>query len=329
MPVSRLFFSTLLTLFSFHPFVQAKNLCSGPRVFFANGMNNDKGTAWDSAGHLREVLHNRSGELDKIRWDNRVQLVYNYDDIMPLELLQVFLQKRAESFDVIWDAIYYLTRAPDWARDIVESFRARASVLVDKANLDEQISLYEGYLNRNYSLITVAHSQGNLFTNRAFKSLSQRFEDNQMQMISVATPANFVFAGGPHLTLNSDGIINSLRLVSSVIILPPLPSNATNTFPRPGRFDHQFVRHYLKGIPSGGKILDHVVRSMTKASQGEESQVSHDEYELLLSCLPDLEALDLAVFRPEACIKMCQTLSAYMNSYDCSSACESYCNCPL
>ena len=57
-------------------------------------------------------------------------------------------------------------------------------------------------------ILTIAHSQGNFFTNFAFSALDINHEYSQrLNMVSVATPAGFVFNHGSYINLKSDCVV--------------------------------------------------------------------------------------------------------------------------
>jgi hypothetical protein len=96
-----------------------------------------------------------------------------------------------------------------------------------------------------FRVLIVAHSQGNFFANNILedhysgpKTLHWDFEKKSARLVSVATPSSHV-EDGEYTTLQSDGVIRTIPRA--------LPPNSQNTQPSPGRFDHEFVKHYLKG----------------------------------------------------------------------------------
>ena len=98
-------------------------------------------------------------------------------------------------------------------------------------DLSSQIKNYKATLESGFKIITVAHSQGNFYTNFAFEQI----KSPNVKMISVATPASYVFGNGPYFTFKSDGII---KYVSTALEL-------NQTKPNPGFFDHRFIEDYL------------------------------------------------------------------------------------
>ena len=76
--------------------------------------------------------------------------------------------------------------------------------------LSEQADAYMESVSLGHGVITVAHSQGNFFTNEAFKLITGEHKKSWMKpylhMIGVAPPSTEVFNGGSHVLFDNDTI---------------------------------------------------------------------------------------------------------------------------
>lgn len=109
--------------------------------------------------------------------------------------------------------------------------------LTDTSSL--HTSTYEADLLAGKRVLILSHSQGNLFTNDAVATVSQR-QPNFAQSIGfygVATPATSHYNNADYVTADDDRIINALRLLENI-----LPANIDND---PGiRGDNRdFINH--------------------------------------------------------------------------------------
>lgn len=141
------------------------NIC-GPSAhfFFANGMNNSQDEADDSARALDTLLNRRLMEqqLSKVSF----RIAYNYDDRLPLELLEAYQQKSVESMELFWRWTNNWVAAPEWFQEIVKKFmKSYQENILSYSDTSRQVTLYKSLLENNHSIFVLGHSQGNLFTN--------------------------------------------------------------------------------------------------------------------------------------------------------------------
>lgn len=105
---------------------------------------------------------------------------------------------------------------------------------------------YKADLIAGKRVIVIAHSQGNLFTNEAIRSviLSESDRSDSIGMIGVASPAASRVNQSPYFTAHDDVIINGLRLLRNV-----LPSNIDNdpgiTNDNRNWSNHSFISSYF------------------------------------------------------------------------------------
>lgn len=108
---------------------------------------------------------------------------------------------------------------------------------------DDAIFMVTKYDNESFSkkhnVLLVAHSQGNLFGNKMY-TLMNEAQKKKFRMVSVATPADHVAGGGPHVTATGDYVIRPIP--------NSLPSNIAG-------FGHTFIGTYLN-VSGGGVVGD-------------------------------------------------------------------------
>ncbi|MBY0385295.1 hypothetical protein K2X05_09065 [bacterium] len=188
------------------------------------------------------------------------------------ELLEALLQKKNEFTSQFWYWIFNLEKSPKWFQQIIKN-RIQRLELNNLSSVDsEHMACYGKDLLDGRSIVVVAHSQGNFFTNSSANMLDIQFFPikSHFKMISVATPASSVTNHGPHFTLLSDGVIKWIP--------NSLPANSSNTKPTPGIFDHAFIEHYLSGQPTGSNIVNAVHEAFKKlASTTKNPENDEDE----------------------------------------------------
>lgn len=215
--------------------------CNSPKVlYFANGMFNDRVSANESKNELHKELQKKYPS-DKFE---SVLLAFNTNEAVLLQLHQVFRQKVTDINVSFWLSFADLLKTNKKEVSKILSKYMDGAKLLD-ADLSRQIESYQGSIKNGWSIITVAHSQGNFYTNSAFDSLNT---NNTTSMISVATPASRVFQDGPYFTFKSDGVIS----IVPTALLPNLTKEPA------GLFDHEFVKHYLGDKKANDQILSAV-----------------------------------------------------------------------
>lgn len=227
--------------------------CNSPKVlYFANGMFNDRVGANESKDELQKKLQ-RKYPSDKFA---TVKLAFNTDEAALIQLHQVFRQKVTDINVSFWKSFANLLQVnPKDVSTILSKYIAVEKLL--DVDLSLQIKSYQASLKNGWSIITVAHSQGNFYTNSAFDNLNV---GNMTSMISVATPASRVFQDGPYFTFKSDGIIG----------LFPTALSPNLTKEPAGLFDHEFIKHYLGDKTTHDQILLAVHETYNNATEASE-----------------------------------------------------------
>jgi hypothetical protein len=260
----RIFLTLLFCLFSRPAFSYCEKTVM--HLFFANGMFNSQLSSRISY----QAILRRVSLPPEVAVRTSVQFVaYNTDENILNQLFEVARQKSADSKVNFWRYLSHLSGAPDWFKSVAAQYQ-KAFVfeeVLKNRDLRIQIASYQKILeNRRHHLLTIAHSQGNFFTNFAFAHMAnQPGVRLRLNVISVATPAIFVFNHGPYVTLKSDCVISKMPLA--------LPANSIS---EPAGFcDHEFVVNYLGGAESLGKI-ESAVHAAVKTTADSEIPLALD-----------------------------------------------------
>jgi len=189
------------------------------------------------------------------KWEPKYSsYVYNGSEGLK-DLIEVYEQKVGESTVDFWKWTAAPGDAPDWFSSTYRNFflgrfeKMRSIESMNNRLHSHIIKLVDG---GGLKLMLVPHSQGNLFVNEAYTGIKSEnklmFNSSELKarVVSVATPANKIESENAYTTLNSDWVIRSIP--------NSLPSNAANSIPNPGLFDHEFVKHYLLGDTSSVQI---------------------------------------------------------------------------
>jgi hypothetical protein len=210
-------------------------------LFFANGMFNQKKHARDSLDNLKTTIAQKNSEL---LFDD-YEVAYNTNENALLQLLQVYEQKSLETKISFFDWLGKFTGFEnDSAFKKIIKFYLSEEIAKDQ-DLKLQVQQYIKYLGNDYKIVTVAHSQGNFYTNFSFAHI----KSENTKMISVATPANHVYEMGPYFTFKSDGIIAYI----------PTSLTPNRDKKQAGYFDHEFVEDYLKDADVSKEIINAIL----------------------------------------------------------------------
>lgn len=118
----------------------------------------------------------------------------------------------------------------------------------DSDQVDANVRLYRAELALTNKVILVAHSNGNVYADEAYRRLTP-LERTSVGVVSVATLLGHVPGDGPYVTLEEDTFLLGFP--------GHLPANTTNT----GGFCpdvvgcHGFVEFYIEGSASGPRIV--------------------------------------------------------------------------
>lgn len=292
----------------------AEKSCRDPLMLvYMNGVLNTRIDAEDSLLALTARLKGESFQSAGLTWKpSQIQLGYNPTHGL-MDLVEAYEQKRGENASDFWNWISDLTHAPEWFRQLAQVAVAFEHPTPERERLSLMGSRAASLVLDGYRVLVVAHSQGNFFANDLISSVeSLWYEDEQasLRMVSVATPASKA-RRGEHTTLSSDGFIRAIPHA--------LPANASNSFPSPGLFDHEFVKHYLNGNGAGPQIESQIYRQASIL--GEVGSAESRTCQKWFKKLP-IQGLD---FR--ACQTTCLSAVTDLGTFDCGNRCSQMCHC--
>jgi hypothetical protein len=240
-------------------------------LIFANGMRNTLQEAELSLQLLRQSViddlkyqsEQRHQSLRTGWSSDRVALAYNFKDELLDEFREVFRQKKTERAISFWKWYHESVEASQILKEIIhEEMMMCENESRLSETLYEQMQLYDDLYRKGFRAVVVAHSQGNLFSNMIFEALEEKRGKGRsgLAVVAVATPASYVAGSGRHFTLTSDGVINRIlpTFTDNPNYLKPLRPNVSNTTPKPGNFDHEFIEFYLGGDIAGPRIKNQI-----------------------------------------------------------------------
>lgn len=189
---------------------------------------------------LAEVFDQRSIELDGVlanRWEVFWDVAsgrHSSPKSLTGQLLGQLIDARRVLADLV-DATFNATLgqiAAGWSRLLANPPTA--------ADMASQLAKLRGYAEDDFTLLLVAHSQGNLFVNAAVDGVRSAKPGVQAQVVHIA-PASPTLRG-PHLLADIDLVINGLR-VQGVSSVPPI--NVSLFYSTEDASGHMLVATYL------------------------------------------------------------------------------------
>ena len=174
-------------------------------LYFANGMNGesevDVQKMW--LDYVDTLSHSSTYPDLYIKPDN-AKVAYNASELGGLgDFFEVEMQKVVG--DVIsWAKAQRLLKEYVLNNTLIEYYNAK-SQLFNFSDLHTQIESYKTDLRAGHSIIVVAHSQGNFFTNKVYETLSP-CQQKYFKMIGVASPSFVISGGGPRISFDNDPV---------------------------------------------------------------------------------------------------------------------------
>lgn len=260
-------------------------LCEPPEGYmigFFNGVWNTERQATDSLKAMENSLFDRSA-VEKGYF--KFELFYNQTSSYMDDLFETFSQRMQEQFDInlrnrweiYWESLNgsssqsddevpsFSTIIADVDPRLAESFEEWRQQVYDYTTIfihpdtsrDTAIhaNQIKNLITEKHKLILVAHSQGNLFVNRAYDAAMTLTDSNSVKVIHVA-PAS-VRLNGPYVLADRDRVINAMRPLSGQF--GPVPAaNVELDFVKMLRYDisgHTFVDTYLNRINSAPDMI--------------------------------------------------------------------------
>lgn len=176
-------------------------------LYYANGIliQNSKFEAEKIWEEKAVKLLADSQELRKNIYSYKVAYNHSYSTIS--DLFEAFIQKtEAESgYKVTWEAFKLFVGLKLKKADDLLSLAENVNNSVESHDLTNHINAYKDSIKSGHGVIVISHSQGNLFTNRAYGKLDEWMKPYFHNM-GVATPAHEVASGGPYVTFDNDPI---------------------------------------------------------------------------------------------------------------------------
>lgn len=218
------------------PGLSSAQSCPGPAdIYYVNGVRNNFDTADTSRYRLAEVITQSTTVGCSTP---SVFLNWNKSDGLSADLSQA-RQQLAEG------------------------------VSINDSDLIDHLANYRRSIQSHRKVIVVAHSQGNLYANKAFDVLATDPIDinNAFSIVAVATPASFV-AGQPspcvdrcrYVTLFEDRVATFVFPLVNIGVLPWNTANALIC--QINSSCHNFVSDYLGGANSRSKLIGLIAASM-------------------------------------------------------------------
>lgn len=228
-------------------------------AYFGNGVFNTPEDAKHSAKvfgkQLKAYLSSKHPDLISLLANpGPMEVAYNFNEPWAMQILQAVVQKGRSEERFFFKRLAELSDAPAWFRELVRQ-KGRLgdeAFQITDSDLREHLSRYRKHLKDDDGVLIIPHSQGNMYATAAISILN---DTNKwaipVRINPIASPL-FEETHEDHLndaaytTLTSDGVIRLL----SPHHLPPNCSNQPS-----GSFDHEFIKHYVRGNNSGPKIF--------------------------------------------------------------------------
>lgn len=171
-----------------------------------------------------------------------------------LQIADAMAQRGVDYAANFWQYWNVSIAPPSWFQDLQRTLITSAAS-VFQPDLITQELFYSAELGAGHKIVIVTHSQGALYANSAYEvviGLSGHQQD--LHIVSVASPATYVAGNGSHVTLHGD-----------IITLVPgaLAANSTNTTPAVCTTDpigcHNFDKSYMAGDRTNPAIINAII----------------------------------------------------------------------
>jgi hypothetical protein len=159
---------------------------------------------------------------------------------------------------------------------ISASIQSRTFEIVDNdPELIAQVEEYRQALQSGQRVVVVAHSQGNLYANKAYQKLGNAITTfSRFNVVSLATPDSTVAANGPWITSFEDFAATALFwIVNRGRKAPDATNEPTDCIPLPGC--HAFAT-YLLGRRTGPAVLSNLLDVITPFNEKPVAHVTID-----------------------------------------------------
>lgn len=237
-------------------------------VVYGNGMFRTHAQADKDLEYMRPMIAKRLGhDPFAIVFD----LAYNQNEQWLQQLWQVAKQREVMTVSHYLRILSHAAEAPDWLGEELGAIAAEVDLtaFIDDANLDAHVQTYRDHLRKGRKVVLLAHSQGNLYANAAYRRLFETSLKTPGQgsfgVVGVASPAAEVAGWRPKLceplgcytTFREDAVITVARALAP----DTLDANLSGLSGDPWSTDplwHGLRDAYLRGDASRERILSHV-----------------------------------------------------------------------
>lgn len=266
--------------------IEAQNLCddSGAVVVYMNGVfSTPEGV--DLSIRTLSSLYEKNYSTDEII---SYEVLYNYTNGFE-DLAEVFEQRATEQvavldgrFELFFEALRgdgsgwlaYISEVESAVGGVIEGFveYAEAEIvrtltafmgdtIATQINYVEHSSRIDNWVLEGKKLLFVAHSQGNLFANAAYRYARGKVGPDSIKVVHVAPPAAQL--NGPHVLADKDRVIQALSLLGSVAsVTDTIPGYLSRPAGANGKWDilgHGFVEIYINPtLPTANSVLNHI-----------------------------------------------------------------------
>jgi len=238
-------------------------------LYYANGI-----MMMDSEDEAREDWQARANDLllnhpELQKHIGKIDVAYNLSDGMVADMWEAFLQKTQleNTYKIGWFAFKRFIGKMPYTRGL--RWMIKASEIASKINaeitLREQVDQYKESINSGHGVVVVAHSQGNLFTAKAFKRMGWR--KPYFHTIAVASPHHEIPNGGHAISFDNDMITD-------------VPGASQVTVPNPNRRDIVYFPRNALGEINGPRTLERDIKSVQY--HGFEYYLGYPTYESIL-----------------------------------------------
>ena len=239
-------------------------------VYFGNGVWNDREDAKESMKKLKEFVQIENPNFFSVSNEDvtySIKYMHNKTDGKIEDLIETYWQLYVNG-QVSEGYFTFVARVLN-VLDFNFDFQAKIKDIINNyhLNLTEMDDRYrKESFDLNHNVLLVAHSQGNLFGNQLYNTLSTE-EKKRFTMVSVGTPASHVLgntssSNASYTTLNGDYLIKSIS--------NSLPSNTDG-------FGHTFVDSYLAtgNFTSRANIIQDINDAVNFLGQNSCTQYKH------------------------------------------------------
>ena len=185
-------------------------------IYFANGVLTDEDTAHKNLKLIYIKILDEIYSSNEVKMNKELNFDTAYNQTLGFtgDFYESLMQKKDESFG--WSALHSAVYLLFGGGGIFSYIYEKMNKIVHDADLTTQVRKYRNSIRKGHKVIVVAHSQGNLFTNEAFKSIiSNKFEKhnrpngwmkNYFKRVSVATPSNYSYGGSLVISFHNDPV---------------------------------------------------------------------------------------------------------------------------